>query len=148
MMIHFFVCAVLAAALVAPTTLAAQSGNTPIAQAFEHYEAIRVALAADQLGDIGKHTSALVPLAGKVAGAEAQALAAKLAPAKTVAAARDVFGNLSMALVPKFMEAKLPGVVGYMCTMKANATWAQRGNQIQNPYFGKAMLNCGVPINR
>jgi hypothetical protein len=148
MTIRFVVCAVLATGLLAPTTLAAQSGNTPVAQAFDHYEAIRVALAADQLGDIGKHAGALAPLAGQIAGKESQALAEKLAAAKTVAAARDVFGNLSMALVPKFMGAKLPGVVGYMCTMKSNATWAQRGNQIQNPYFGKTMLNCGVPIKQ
>lgn len=53
---------------------------------------------------------------------------------------------MSLLLVPKFLDARLPGVVGFACSMKQNAVWAQRGDAIENPYFGKVMLNCGVPL--
>jgi hypothetical protein len=81
-----------------------------------------------------------------VAGKEAEAAVQRLRTAKTLDQARTEFGTVSQALVPKFLEAKLPGVSGYGCSMKANAIWAQKGDAIENPYFGKAMLNCGVKL--
>jgi hypothetical protein len=118
----------------------------PVMQAFDEYEAIRVLLAGDKFDNVGKHASALVPLAGRVAGKNAQAAATRLAASKTLAAARTEFASVSTELVPKFLEAKLPGVHGFMCPMKDSGTWAQRSDKIENPYFGKAMLNCGTEI--
>lgn len=122
--------------------------NKQVAQAFDHYEAIRVALTRDGVAEVASHAAALAPLAGAIAGKEAEAAANRVRAAKTLEQARDAFGDLSMMLVPKFLDARLPGVTGYMCSMKSNATWAQRGESIENPYFGKVMLNCGVAIRR
>ena len=85
---------------------------------------------------------------GALAGKEAEAAANRVRAAKTLNQARDEFGNLSMLLVPKFLEAKVPGVSGFMCPMKSNAVWAQRGDSMENPYFGKVMLNCGTRIQQ
>ena len=132
--------------LLLPALAAAQTVRTPVAEAFDHYEAIRAALAGDQIAGLDTHAAALAPLAEQVAGKEAGTLASGLGGSKTLAAARDQFGSLSMLLVPRFLEAELPGVVGYACAMKSNASWAQRADKIQNPYFGKAMLECGARI--
>jgi hypothetical protein len=136
------------AALCAPQAARAQTpaAATPVAQAFDEYEAIRVLLADDKFDNVGRHATALVPLAGRVGGKNAQAAASRLASTKTLAAARTEFVTLSSELVPKFLEAKLPGVYGFMCPMKDSGTWAQRTDKIQNPYFGKAMLNCGTEL--
>jgi hypothetical protein len=124
----------------------APAAATPVMQAFDEYEAIRVQLAGDKFDNVSRHATALAPLAGRVAGKNAQAAASRLASSKTLAAARTEFVSLSTELVPKFLEAKLPGVHGFMCPMKDSGTWAQRSDKIENPYFGKAMLNCGTEI--
>ena len=73
--------------------------------------------------------------------------AAKLAAAQSIEDVRLAFAALSEVLVPRFLDAELPGVVGFVCTMK-NARWVQRGETVANPYYGKAMATCGVPIKR
>ena len=140
--------AVAATLLVLFSAAAGAQANRQAVEAFDHYEAIRVALAKDGTTDVAKHAAALAPLAGALAGKEAEAAAKRVQAAKTINQARDEFGTLSQALVPKFLDAKVPGVTGYACAMKANAVWAQRGTGIENPYFGKAMLNCGAPLKR
>jgi hypothetical protein len=133
-------------ALLVPAGAAAQ-GDTA-ARAFDHYEAIRTALARDTMENVATNARALAPLAATLAGKDAEAAANRVRAAKDLAEARDQFGNLSLVLVPKFMDAKLPGVVGFMCTMKPNAVWAQKGDALQNPYFGKVMLTCGMPLEK
>lgn len=115
------------------------------AQAFEHYEAIRTALSADSIAGIAEHAAALGPLAAQLGGDDAAAAVDKLAKAKTIADARTHFGDVSTALVPKFLEAKLPDVQGFMCAMKKKS-WVQKGPQVQNPYYGKSMATCGSPL--
>jgi hypothetical protein len=126
--------------------VAAAQTDTGAARAFERYEAIRAALVRERLADVPANAAALVPLASALAGQGAAASAERVRVAKTLAQARQEFGDLSLILVPKFLEAKLPGVVGFACAMKPNAVWAQRGDSIENPYFGAVMLNCGAPL--
>lgn len=114
------------------------------AKAFHHYEAIRAALAADTVTDVAKHAAELAPLAEKVAGAPAKQAADGVAAAKDIKAAREHFGKLSAALLPVFEKARLAGVRFYTCPMEKQS-WAQKGSAIQNPYYGKSMLTCGVP---
>lgn len=135
---------VLLSLLIAPAFAFAQAGS-PAARAFERYEAIRAALVRDGMVDVATNAAALAPLAGTLAGRDAEAAVQRLREARTLEQARNEFGNVSALLVPKFLDAKLPGVVGFACSMKQNAVWAQRGQSIENPYFGKVMLNCGVP---
>lgn len=113
--------------------------------AFEHYEAIRVSLSADRMTDVPKHATALAPLAEKVAGAEAKKSAEAIAGTKDMSAARREFAILSKALVPVFEKAGIQGVYFFVCPMENNASWAQKGKAIENPYYGKSMLTCGTP---
>ena len=137
--------AFVSALLVVPPS-SAQSGQA--AQAFEHYEAIRKALAEDSMTGVAQHATELAPLAEKIGGASARSAAQALAAAKSIDDARKHFGALSETLVPKFMEAKLPGVEGYACPMRDNKPWVQKGKEIQNPYLGKSMPGCGAPIDQ
>lgn len=139
---------VLAGALfIATSPIGAARGQQeqPVVRAFEHYERIRAALAQDTTEDIAAEARALSPLARDIAGDDAGRAATSLAQAKDVERAREQFGSLSQALVPKFLEASLPGVQGFVCSMKQKP-WAQRGSTAENPYFGKAMAACGTPI--
>ena len=117
----------------------------PVARAFEPYEAVRISLSADKLDGLAVQAKTLAPLAGELAGAEAQQAAERLGTAADLKAARDAFGVLSKFLVPTFTEAKLPGVYAFECSM-VKLPWAQRGEKVQNPYMGKAMATCGIPF--
>ena len=127
---------------------ACKPAPTPVMQAFDHYEAIRASMADDQFATVAQHAMALAPLAAEVAGEDAQAAASRLASATTINSARVEFIALSSALVPRFMEAKLADVHGFMCALKdgRTATWVQRSATIQNPYFGHSWPDCGEEI--
>ena len=129
----------------APSGAAFSQQGTPVQRAFEHYERIRAALSQDTTENVPVEAKALSPLARDIAGQDAARAAALLAQAKTLEEAREQFGALSEALVPKFLEAGLPGVQGFVCSMKQKR-WAQRGTTAANPYFGKAMATCGTPV--
>ena len=126
-------------------SLAAQ--DRPVDKAFAQYDRIAQALASDSLEGVPSAAAALQPLAVEVGGEAAKAPAAKLAGATSIDDVRAAFAELSEALVPTFLDAELPGVVGFVCTMK-KTRWAQRGETAANPYYGKAMATCGVPIKR
>jgi len=91
------------------------------------YEAVRAALAADNLA------------AAKTAAAPL----AKLASAGSLAAAREAFKAVSKRAVhyatgkEGYFVANCPMVDG------GEGDWVQTSNKIGNPYFGKAMLTCG-----
>lgn len=129
----------------APSGAALYQQERPLERAFEHYERIRVALAQDTTKDIAAEAEALSPLARDIAGEGAGRAATSLAQANNIEEARDQFGTLSEALVPKFLDAGVPGVQGFVCSMKQKP-WVQRGSTAANPYFGKAMATCGTPI--
>jgi hypothetical protein len=126
----------------------ATAPDTPVGRAFDTYEAIRRSLADDTMDGVRQEAAVLVPLAGQIAGEEAQAAASRLAAAETLNSARLEFIAVSSALVPMFLEARLPGVRGYQCAIKdrGTATWAQRSERVQNPYFGKLLPNCGEEL--
>jgi hypothetical protein len=130
------------------TWLGCGKAPAPIDQAFEHYEAIRVLLADDKFDAVVQHAAALAPLAGQVAGEEAQAAASRVASATTINRARVEFISLSTELVPRFLDAKLDGVHGFMCSLQDGRTalWVQHSPAIQNPYFGHAWPDCGEEI--
>ena len=133
-------------ALMSSAGISAQqtAGDLP-ARAFEPYETIRATLAADKLDGIPDHAARLAPLAAELGGSDARQASERLGQATDLKSARDAFGVLSKALVPKFREAKLAGVFAFECSM-VKLPWAQRGENVQNPYMGKAMSTCGIPI--
>jgi hypothetical protein len=135
--------------LVVSTGVFAQSQTTaqPSAavQAFEHYELVRTALAADSMADAGPHAKALADKAEAAGGAPAKKAADALAAATNLEDARKQFGELSTILVPIFQAEAIPGTSAYMCPMKQKP-WMQRGDKMANPYYGKAMLTCGTAL--
>lgn len=136
-----------AAVIAFAVTASAQEPATlkPVVQAFEHYEGVRVALAADKFADVAVHATALLPLADAAGGAKAKRAAEQLVAAKTLDDARRHFGDLSDILVPLFHAEAIPGTQAFVCAMKKKS-WVQRGEKIENPYYGKSMLTCGSPL--
>ena len=129
-----------AAAAQEPTTKA-----TPVLQAFEHYEAVRVALSADKLAEVAPHAKQLAAHVEAIGGELAKKAANQLVAAKTLEDARTHFGELSTILVPVFQKERIPGTSVFMCSMK-NRPWVQKGTEVQNPYYGTAMATCGTPL--
>jgi hypothetical protein len=129
--------------VVISTRLAAE--DRAIDRAFHHYEIIRQGLASDTMQDVTGAARALAPLAGEIAGDAARRAAASLAEAQDLKAAREHFGALSDALVPKFLEAHVAGATGFVCPMNQKR-WAQKGSKPDNPYYGKAMATCGTAL--
>lgn len=125
------------------------ASQTPAVQAFEHYELVRVALSADKFADVAAHAQALAALVEPVGGTKAKKAADALVAAKKIDQARKHFADLSTILVPLFQAESIPGTTAYMCTMK-NKPWVQKGDKIENPYYGKLMLTCGsvLPAKR
>ena len=119
--------------------------GTPVVQAFEHYEMVRTALAADSLTDATTHARSLATNAEAAGGPAAKKAADALAAAKNIEEARKQFGDLSSILVPIFQTEAIPGTTAYMCPMKQKP-WMQRGDKMANPYYGKAMLTCGTVL--
>jgi hypothetical protein len=119
----------------------------PALQAFEHYEGVRVALSSDSFSDVAAPAKRLVHTADAAGGAKAKQAAEQLAAAKDIEEARTHFGELSTILVPVFQKEGIPGTHAFMCDMK-NKPWMQRGEKIENPYYGKSMLTCGSAITK
>ena len=149
-----FVLALLVLPVEALTACAQDSGQkqpqpasqTSVAErAFEHYEAIRTGLSADALVGLKDHAWSLRADAVALAGTSVEAHVDALAKAEKIEDARKHFGELSALLVPKFVEAKIPGVHGFMCPM-LKKTWVQKGAEVRNPYSGKSMLSCGSAL--
>lgn len=88
--------------------------DSPALRALEHYEAIRTALSSDTIAGVKGHASSLRADAVALVGAAAGTSVDALSKAERIEDARKHFGELSALLVPRFLEAKLPGaVVGF-----------------------------------
>ncbi|RPJ72166.1 MAG: DUF3347 domain-containing protein [Acidobacteria bacterium] len=111
------------------------------------YLRIQEALSADTLSGV---TSAARAIAGNSAvagpaGEPIRASSLKLAASKDLARARAAFGTLGDALMAAaaVSGASLEeGVKVAYCPM-VKKYWLQRGEEIRNPFHGKAMLDCG-----
>lgn len=106
------------------------------------------ALASDSTAGLPDAASAIEGAAQPL-GADAAAVvggAKKLKAAATLADARSAFGELSSALVDYATKtnATLPGDLHVAFCPMNSKPWMQRGTEIKNPYYGTAMLSCGV----
>ena len=159
-----------------PTTLVAALAVTLLATAavsaapvdafatvVEPYEAVRLALVADDLGAVsapaaqlaeavdhlGHHldaASAGVPheKLEEVRGLlpELAAAAAGLAVAENLGAAREAFYALSKPLV-RWRQAAGTGPEVVYCPMKKRSWLQPAGEKVGNPYYGQEMTSCG-----
>ena len=116
------------------------------AQVFEHYEGVRRALSSDKVADVAPHAKPLAASVEAFGGADAKKHADALVAATTLEETRKHFGELSTILVPIVHNAKIPGASAFMCPMKKQP-WMQKGDKMENPYYGKSMLTCGSPYS-
>ena len=111
------------------------------------YLRIQVALNADSLGDSRNDASSLGTEAGKLGpgGAAIAAAAAALQKAADLQAARTAFAQLGDALMAyaKDTGAGLGDDVNVAYCPMVQKYWLQKGETIQNPYYGKQMSDCG-----
>lgn len=124
---------------------ATSTQDRPVDRAFAAYDRIHAALVQDSMDGVAAAAKVLLPLAVDISGPEAGRAVTALAVARNLDEARTRLAPVSEALVPVFLAAGIPGLTGFVCTMK-NARWVQRGEAVANPYFGKVMPTCGVPI--
>ena len=146
----------LAAALMIATACAPapQTSNTPAAGStlsasiVDPYLRIQEALADDKMDGV-KENAGQVATASASLGAPAAKIdtaAVQLASAGGLEDARTKFATLSEA-VDDYMTGlhlKAPeGVRVAFCPM-VQKPWLQKGEAIENPYYGKEMLTCGT----
>ncbi len=111
------------------------------------YLEIHAQLAADKIDGIKTPASAIASRAEAMGqSGAAMAKAAKAVGAATdLKVARDAFGTLSDAVIAAAKAEgykDLSGVKLAYCPM-VRKSWLQKGDQIQNPYYGSAMSTCG-----
>ena len=110
----------------------------------EPYLRIQQALAGDSLEGISASALALANATVRI-GSGAAAIRAAVNPFAQVAdlaRARAAFGGVSDALIDYIGSVLPDGLAVAYCPM-ARKSWLQRGAVIQNPYYGKAMGDCG-----
>lgn len=120
--------------------------NSPFT--LNQYEAVRVALASDDLAAAKKAATVvekdLVVVAKDDTKAQPAADAAKkLAGADSLKTAREAFKALSKRAVHLAGSQKGYYVANCPMVKGGEGDWVQTSKQISNPYFGKAMLTCG-----
>lgn len=139
---------VFACAAAVPAFAQAPAGKSELPSTLvDPYLRIHTALVADKVDGIKQDASAIAQAATPL-GAPAKRLAEaaqKLERAADLKAARAAFGDVSEALAAyaRSTGATNPaGVNTAFCPMAAKP-WLQRGEKIQNPYYGSEMLECG-----
>ena len=132
---------------------APQTSNTPAegstlsASIVDPYLKIQQALADDSMEGVkasaGQVATAAAPLGAPAAKIDTAAV--QLASAAEIDDARTKFATLSEAIDDYMTGLKLKtpeGVRVAFCPM-VQKPWLQRGEAIENPYYGKEMLTCG-----
>jgi len=136
---------VLCAALVmsAATVLAADT----IGAVLTPYFRIQTALVDDRIDTIKNDALLVAQEAGNLGapGKSIEEAATALSQAAEIGAAREAFGRLSDAVIAYADGTKTsPGadVARVYCPM-VKKSWLQKDGAVKNPYFGKAMPDCG-----
>ena len=132
---------------------APQTSNTPAAGStlsssiVDPYLKIQVALADDSMEGVTANAGQVATAAASL-GAPAVKIdtaAVQLASAAEIDDARSKFATLSEAIDDYMTGLKLKapeGVRVAVCPM-VQKPWLQKGEAIENPYYGKEMLTCG-----
>ena len=142
---HLFRVLLVTCALVA--TSAAFAASDAIVGVLDAYFRIQSALVDDRLDTLKADATAVAKEAGGLgeAGKPIEAAATLLTEATDLGAARMAFGKLSDAVIAYADQTGTsPGsdVATMYCPM-VKKSWLQKGEQVRNPYYGKAMPGCG-----
>ena len=111
------------------------------------YLEIHAQLVADKIDGVKKPANALASRAEAMgpSGAAMVKAANAVGASADIKAARDAFGSLSDAVVAaaKAEGYKDLGDVKLAYCPMVQKSWLQKGDQIQNPYYGQSMSSCG-----
>jgi Cu(I)/Ag(I) efflux system membrane fusion protein len=124
----------------------------PAKSVLEHYVAIQKELAKDSMKDVGENATAIAKAVNaeetKKLSPEIAKQAETVAQAKDIKKAREAFKPLSESLVKYVAETKAgKGTYHEAYCPMAKASWLQTEKEVRNPYYGKAMLDCGTLKN-
>jgi hypothetical protein len=127
-------------------TAVAHAGD-PVLAMLDPYFRIQTQLTADTIDGL-KDDAAAIAKEAQALGEEGKSISAaadSLGAAPTLAAARTAFGELSEAVIAYAERTKVnPGAdVNTMYCPMMKKSWMQKGEQVRNPYYGKAMPDCG-----
>jgi hypothetical protein len=139
--------AVVAGAIVLAAALALQASE-PMKAIVASYLDIQTQLVANKTDTVKARAHAITEQAGRMgkAGAAVAKAAADVEKAGDIKAIREAFGPLSEAVVAAARADGWTDVSGLKlvyCPM-VKQHWLQKGDAIQNPYYGQAMAGCGV----
>ena len=111
------------------------------------YFRIQTALVDDRVDTVKDDALLVAQEAGNLgaSGKSIEEAATALSEAGEIGAAREAFGRLSDAVIAYADSTRTsPGadVATVYCPM-VKKSWLQKNGAVKNPYFGKAMPNCG-----
>src|SRR3954467_4599594 len=118
-----------------------------LAALLDPYLRMQQALANDSLDGVGASALALATAAMKLGsrGAALKVAVNPFAHAADLGAAREAFGGVSEAILRYAAAAGITlgnGTAVAYCPM-ARKYWIQKGDTVQNPYYGRRMSDCG-----
>lgn len=123
------------------------SHDSSLASIVDPYLRIQRSLNGDRLDDVNKAASAIASAAAKLGagGAPMQRAAAELRTASDLAASRAAFAKLGDAIMihAKDTGAAIGSDVKVAFCPMVQQYWLQRGETIQNPFYGQKMSDCG-----
>lgn len=141
------------AALAAFVLMAAMVGRVDAAADLpaalvDPYLQVQVALAADQFDGVTTHAAAIEKAATALGGDAAAIVAGakQLGAAKDIKEARTAFADVSTAITEYATKTKsgLGADVRVAYCPMIKKPWLTKDKTIRNPYYGSAMLTCGV----
>jgi protein SCO1/2 len=129
------------------TTTAALAAGANLKPIVDSYLRIQRALNVDRFGESRNDARSIAAEAGKLgaSGAAIEAAAGAFQKVTDLPAARTLFARLGDAIMIYAGESGAPigdGINVAYCPM-VQKYWLQKGETIQNPYYGKAMSDCG-----
>jgi hypothetical protein len=132
------------------TAVISESGNSSVSQSLEHYLVLKDKLVESNAAEAKAAAAQVENSLKEVSGYEdAASMAAQIANTDEIAKQREIFSTLSDKMVDLLKSTKLEGKEVYVqfCPMANNNNggyWLSAQEKIQNPYYGDAMLTCGV----
>jgi protein SCO1/2 len=130
-----------------PAPASANRARGDLKPIVDRYLRIQQALHSDSIEGIGNEARLIAAEAVKLgaSGTSIQSAAGTLQQVANVKVAREGFGILSDAIITyaKQQDAGVGDDVKAAYCPMARKYWLQRGDKVQNPYYGKAMSECG-----
>lgn len=126
--------------------------NDTVQTIYDGYQSLKNALVATNYKEAQAAASTLKSSLATFKGCESTAVTAgKIAEAKDITAQRAAFTSLSADLIAMFKHADLEQGVIYVqhCPMAnkgEGGDWLASAKNIQNPYYGDEMMECGAVV--